>query len=301
MKELARELKTIRNKKIALQIPEGLKHRAREIIDLLERQGNEVYLFIDPCYGACDLRDREAAELGVDLLIHVGHAPFPIKTKIPVKFIELRLPANVGAMHKALEGLPKVALCATVQYIDALKELSKLPNVVVGKGVRTAYSGQILGCDAGACRVDADINVIIADGLFHAIAAYLETKRRTFLLYPDGRLEDVTERCKEFLKRRKGLLLRAYEAKHWAVVISTKPGQFFPQLAREIARRAKLAGKDAKLLVCDYFRPEYVEGMPFDVYIFTGCPRVALDDWKLFKKPILTIQEAFQVLKWLKV
>jgi len=296
------ELKGIKNKKILLQIPEGLKHRAGEIVSFLERQGNKVYLDIDPCFGACDVRIHTAKEVGADLIVHIGHAPFPtVNVDIPVKYVEIHLSVNTDAVVAALQKIPgKIALCTTVQYVHALEEIKKkLPEkVVFGKGTLAVYPGQVLGCDASACAVEADANVFLGDGRFHAIAMYAQAPRRTYVVSPSGHIKDVTEECVRFLRCRKGMKMKAYEAKKWAIVVSTKQGQMRKNLAEKIQNSAIKAGKRAHILVCDYFFPDYVRGMPYDVYVFTGCPRVALDDWHLYDKPVITSAEALEVLKW---
>ncbi len=304
IEQLLGELKGIRGKKILLQVPEGLKHKVDAIVDCLKGQNNEVYVDIDPCFGACDVRDREAQMLGVDLLVHVGHTPLPhVHTVVPVKYVELRLPVNIDAVVRTLSTLEgKIALCSTVQYVHALDSIKKrLPDkIFYKKGRITKYPGQILGCDASACDVDADINVFLGDGVFHAIAMYLNRKRPTFVVSPNGELRDVTKECKRFDKVRIGLKARAYEAEKWGVVVSTKPGQINMGIAHQIKRASEEIGKRADILVCDYFYPEYVRGMPYDVYVFTGCPRVALDDWKNYDKPVITPTEALEVIKWAK-
>ena len=41
---------------VALQLPEGLKVRATEVVDFLTREtGVDCVILGDPCYGACDL------------------------------------------------------------------------------------------------------------------------------------------------------------------------------------------------------------------------------------------------------
>ena len=54
-------------------------------------------------------------------------------------------------------------------------------------------------------------------------------------------------------------------------------------------------GVRADILACDYFLQEYVKGMPYDAYVFTGCPRVAIDDYSRFDKPVITVAEALEV------
>jgi len=54
----------IREKKaelVLLQIPEGLKHRAKELAQALERKsGAQVITLLDPNYGSCDIADDKA-------------------------------------------------------------------------------------------------------------------------------------------------------------------------------------------------------------------------------------------------
>ncbi len=61
-------------KKVCLQLPDGLKHRAKEIVDQLEKETTaRVSIWLGSCYGACDIPfyiDR----FGYDLLIQWGHS-----------------------------------------------------------------------------------------------------------------------------------------------------------------------------------------------------------------------------------
>ena len=74
--ELAKILKEIKRcnaKLVGLQFPEGLKTNALAIASEIEKKTDaKVIIFIDPCYGACDLKEIE----GMDLLIHFGHNEF---------------------------------------------------------------------------------------------------------------------------------------------------------------------------------------------------------------------------------
>lgn len=304
IRQVLREMENVKGRKVLLQVPEGLKHRVDAIVDRLREQGNEVYVCIDPCFGACDVRIREAEQIGADTIVHVGHTPFPgTPAGVAVRYVEVRLPVNVEAVLRALNKVDgKIALCTTVQYVHALEEIKKsLPGrVFYGKGALTKYPGQILGCDASACDVDADANVFLGDGLFHAVAMYMTRRRRTYIVSPCGELKDVTKECERFCRAREGLKAIAYEAERWGIVVSTKPGQFRPDTARRVQRAAEEAGKKADVLVCDYFFPEYSRGMPYGAYVFTGCPRVALDDWKNYDRPVLTVAEALEVIEWLK-
>ena len=83
-KRILNELKRRRTRKLFLQIPEGLKTIVQDFASILEENDIRVFISADPCYGACDLKDYEAKQLGCDLLLHVGHSDFGLKTRLPV-------------------------------------------------------------------------------------------------------------------------------------------------------------------------------------------------------------------------
>ena len=73
IKRILKEIKKSNAKLVGLQFPEGLKTSALAIAsEIEEKTGAKVVIFIDPCYGACDLKELE----GMDLLIHFGHTKF---------------------------------------------------------------------------------------------------------------------------------------------------------------------------------------------------------------------------------
>ena len=54
--ELVERIKSNDNRLVALQVPEGLKMQALEMMDSIEDESSaKVILAADPCYGACDL------------------------------------------------------------------------------------------------------------------------------------------------------------------------------------------------------------------------------------------------------
>ncbi len=305
LQELKKSIEQIdvKGKRVAVQIPEGLKQYADLIIDALRDKGAKtIFLFIDPNFGACDLKDRETKDLRADILLHFGHNRFKriTETKVPVIYLPITLDLNVEKILDALERIEgKIALCTTVQYLPHLKRLKKAlgDKIVIGRGVLATENGQVLGCDPGACNVEADVNVIITDGIFHGVLARMQTGRKTYILTPAGELIDVEPHVEQYLRQRETAKILARDAKRVGVVITTKRGQMYREVAEEVARRIRESGVDADLLVCDYFYPEYVEGMPYDAYVFTGCPRVPIDDYTRFKKPILTVAEAMEVWK----
>ena len=75
--EIERVLKEIKKNKakfVGLQFPEGLKEHAVDIAgEIEEKTGAKTVIFIDPTYGACDTKEKEAKMLGIDLIFHFGH------------------------------------------------------------------------------------------------------------------------------------------------------------------------------------------------------------------------------------
>lgn len=72
---VVKEIKKHRAKRVCIQLPDGLKPKATEIVDYLQKETNaEIFIWLGSCFGACDypeeLKDK------IDLLIQWGHAEF---------------------------------------------------------------------------------------------------------------------------------------------------------------------------------------------------------------------------------
>lgn len=71
---IVKEIKAKKAKLVCLQLPDGLKPKAKEMADAIrEETGAEVLIWAGSNYGACDLA-IDVQRLGVDLLIHYGHS-----------------------------------------------------------------------------------------------------------------------------------------------------------------------------------------------------------------------------------
>jgi len=74
IKRIVSEIKRTRSDLVGLQFPEGLKKHAVYVAEQIEDEtGAKTVTFIDPVYGACDTKEKEAETLGLDLVIHFGH------------------------------------------------------------------------------------------------------------------------------------------------------------------------------------------------------------------------------------
>ncbi|HTY46363.1 MAG TPA: diphthamide synthesis protein, partial [Methanomassiliicoccales archaeon] len=57
-----------------------------------------------------------------------------------------------------------------------------------------------------------------------------------------------------------------------------------------------LRGKKALVLIENSIDPETLMGYDVDAFVSTACPRLAIDDYLRFKKPIITPKELEIVL-----
>lgn len=61
---------------VCIQLPDGLKPKAKQIQDKLEKETNaKIIIWTGSCFGACDL-PIGLDKLGVDMLFHFGHSQF---------------------------------------------------------------------------------------------------------------------------------------------------------------------------------------------------------------------------------
>ncbi len=66
------EIKKHNAKSICIQLPDGLKPKAKDIQEYIEKNTDaSVVIWLGSCYGACDI-----PKVDVDLLIQWGHSEF---------------------------------------------------------------------------------------------------------------------------------------------------------------------------------------------------------------------------------
>ncbi|MBN1896606.1 MAG: diphthamide biosynthesis enzyme Dph2 [Candidatus Aenigmarchaeota archaeon] len=304
-RESLEELKNTKAKRIMLQVPEGLKMRIPDIVSILEKEGYEVFSSVEPCFGACDIRDREAKMLGCDAILHIGHSDFGLKTAVPVIYDEWSSDFNpTDILVNNIEKIKfrKIGLLASVQFINSLK-IAKMfldeagKKAFIGSAGRLS-PGQVLGCDYSSARKvakDVECFLFIGSGKFHS-DGLLNTEGKT-VFYIDAennlfsRIEPETE--KNEVKR----LMRIESArgkKRFAVFVSAKPGQMDHSSAVRIGKFLKSAGKDVIIITADMLTPEKIMGMGLEVIVNTACPRM-YDDQKLFGVTVLNAKDAEEI------
>ena len=286
--------------RIAIQLPEGLKTKAFEIISTLEeRTGSTFLLLADPCFGACDFPtdlDRFA-----DALIQFGHSEMP-SLVVPenVLFVEVHVTMDpIPLLEGKLDIIEKrVGLVTTVQHIEILDKVmewleSRGVTALVGKGDgRVAHPGQILGCNvtaASSISDEVDQFLYIGSGNFHPLAVSLETSRPVMIVDPmNNEVRDVKELTERVLRQRHGAIVLGSESSKFAVLVCTKPGQMRLELAESLIALLKSKEKTAMIVTMDHFDPDYLLALDVDAYVSTACPRLAIDDYMRYKRPMLT-------------
>jgi 2-(3-amino-3-carboxypropyl)histidine synthase len=76
LEKAVEKIKKEKAKKVVIQLPDGIKSEAKEIVDYLRKETKaEIIIWSGSCFGACDT-PLEAKRLGADLLIQWGHSPW---------------------------------------------------------------------------------------------------------------------------------------------------------------------------------------------------------------------------------
>ncbi|MBL11238.1 MAG: diphthamide biosynthesis enzyme Dph2 [Euryarchaeota archaeon] len=147
--ELVDRIKSNDHRLVALQVPEGLKMQALEMMDQIEDgSGAKVVLAADPCYGACDLVHDKMMAMGVELVAHMGHSQMNIDSGMPTQFIpvtyegepEIEPVLGILDRHRSLsleklEGAAPSQLSeeeAQDRFLDAVGRVSPLSDTRLG-------------------------------------------------------------------------------------------------------------------------------------------------------------------------
>ena len=287
---------------VALQMPEGLKIRAPEISEFIERETGAVPVIVGrPCYGACDLFDYHG---WADALIHFGHSPIPSQGDDPnVLYIESRSDAEVDeSIIGSLSHLPeRIGLLATVQYLGLIPKVKGMlessgREVRVGEGDRRiCHPGQVLGCNCSAAEsVDADVDgyLFIGEGDFHPLAAAFGMEKPVLVLNPvTWEVRDMSETRDRILRRRFAAIQGARDAESFLVIVCSKVGQNRSGLADEMVSLLRRHGRTAHKVIIEEINPTALMSYQVDAFVNTACPRIAMDDAARYPKPMLTPPE----------
>lgn len=307
LEKVIRKINSRNAKNVGLQFPEGLKMQAVAIAKKIEEETDaNVIISGDPCFGACDVSDSKMKGF-VDLIIHYGHTPLPLKYEIPTIFIEAFANIDVKKVLKesldAIKDYSKIALVTTTQHLHILNEVKDFledngKEVVLGSS-KSTRKGQVLGCNFSSIKnLDAEVYLFIGSGNFHPLGIYLFTKSPVLAIDPyNNEIKEMGDFADRILRIRFARITKAKSAKKWGILVSSKEGQYRMKLAQDIKGQLEDAGMEAYIILVENINPEillpYIE---LEAFVVTACPRIAIDDSQMYKKPIITPQELEIVL-----
>ncbi|MEK6926194.1 MAG: diphthamide biosynthesis enzyme Dph2 [Nanoarchaeota archaeon] len=306
--KLVRELKKRKPKKVLVQLPEGIKQNAIEISKVFENLGIEVIFSGETCWGACSVAVQEAEALGADLIVHFGHAEF-IKINFPVFYIEVKDNLDLSKiLNKSLAHIKKfkkIGLSYSIQHRHDIKNIIKFyedngKEVTLSRKLgKVAYEGHIVGCQySGLKAIEKNVDVFLIIGnQFHSMGAVLSVEKPVVLLdvYNDD-VRDMGNLREKIIKQRLVSIQKLKDAKTVGVIVEIKPGQQFGS-PKWLMKRLKDAGKEAVLITMSELSPDKLMNFYYiDCFIELACPRIAIDDFYKYEKPIVTFKEALYAL-----
>ena len=292
---------------VGLQFPEGLKMQAVKIAGIIEKETDSTVIISgDPCYGACDVSDYKMKD-SVDLIVHYGHTPLPLKYEVPTIFIEAFANIDIKkSLNKCLEdlkGYSRIGLVTTTQHLHLLNEIKDYledngKEVILGSS-KSTRKGQVLGCNFSSIKnLDVELFLFIGSGNFHPLGINLFTNTPVLALDPyNNELRRMDEYADRILRIRFARITKAKSAKKWGILVSSKEGQYRMKLAKEIKKILEEKGMEAYIIMVDNVNPDVL--LPYlelEAFVVSACPRIAIDDSQMYKKPLLTPQELEIVL-----
>ena len=292
---------------VGLQFPEGLKMQATKIARKIEEETESTVIISgDPCFGACDVSDYKMKG-SVDLIVHYGHTPLPLKYEVPTIFVEafanIDIKENLKQCLDALKDYSRIALVTTTQHLHLLNEIKDYledngKEVVLGSS-KSTRKGQVLGCNFSSIKnLDAEIFLFIGSGNFHPLGINLFSNTPVLALEPyNNELRRMDEYADRILRIRFARITKARTAEKWGIIVSSKEGQYRMKLAKEIKKVLEEHGMEAYIILMDNVNPDaLLPYLELDAFVVSACPRIAIDDSQMYKKPLLTPQELEIVL-----
>ena len=306
--KLLKELKKRKPKKVLVQLAEGIKQNAQEIGKWIEDLGIKVVFSGETCWGGCSIALQEAEALKVDLIVHFGHEKF-IDTKFPVLYIPVKDELNLEPLLKKslefLEEFETIGLSYGIQHKQDLDKILKFYQdngkkvILSAKKGLVAFEGHVVGCQykgLKAIEKNVDCFVIIGNN-FHSMGAAISVEKPVFLIdvYNDKvrNMEGIRDKI---LKQRVISIEKLREAKNVGIITEIKPGQMFGP-TKEFLEKLEEKGKKVITITMNEVTPDKIMNFySIDCFIELACPRIAIDDFAKFPRPIVTYKEALVAL-----
>jgi 2-(3-amino-3-carboxypropyl)histidine synthase len=306
MKEIIKELKKFKAKKIFIQFGEGLKLKIQEITKQLEKAGFEIIICLEPCYGACDVRDEEALRLGCDTILHIGHEKFLKRAKLPIVYWEYFLESNpIPTLQKEFDKLKNYSNIGLITSIQFVKIIPIVKKYLEAKGKKVFaykalnYPGQVLGCRLEAAKKienKVDCFLCISAGKFYGQGVVLHVNKPVLCLDLERgeiyNLSDLKRKVQKILAWNKA---QFKDAKNIGILVSWKKGQLSQQFFN-VKHKLEKFGKNVYVLAMDEIIPEKIEGLKLDFLINLACPRIGFDDLERYTIPLINVNQIKELL-----
>ena len=295
--DVIEKLEEMRAKRIFIQFPEGLKYRIQDIAKSIEKEGFETILCLERTYGGCDIREYESSLLKCDIILHIGHENFGVKTELPViywdYFLEVDpLPALKKEFHK-LDKYKNIGLVTSLQFVPSLPKVAEYleahgKKVFLHKSLQ--FAGQMLGCRIGAglaVESNVDAFLCVSAGKFYGLGLGIFTDKPVLNLdLEKQQIHDMGEQKKRVRKITEWNKAQLKDARNVGLLVSWKRGQMFGNPFK-VKQQLEKDGKKVYVLALDEFSNEKIEGLKLDILVSFACPRIGTDDLERTKIPLI--------------
>ncbi len=313
--KLVKELKKKKQKRVLVQLAEGIKQNSFEIAETIEKAvpGIEVVFSGETCWGGCGVAVQEAEYINADLIIHFGHSKF-IDVDFPVIYIGVKDMLNLKPLMKKsldkLKDFDKIGLSYSIQHKHDLEKIIKFykdngKKVVLSEKIgNVAYEGHVVGCQyEGLKAIQNKIDCFVIFGnQFHSMGAVLAVEKPVILIdvYNDD-VRGMKGLRDKVIKQRAVSISKLRDAKKVGLITEIKPGQKFGS-AKYLLKELEKAGKKSVLISMNEISPDKLMNFyDVDAFVELACPRIAVDDFAKYQKPILTFKEALialNIMSW---
>jgi 2-(3-amino-3-carboxypropyl)histidine synthase len=309
--KLIEELKKRKPNRVLVQLPEGVKQNATEIAKVVEDLGIEVIFSGETAWGGCAIAVQEAKDLNVDLIVHFGHAKFieAPEGSPEILYIEVRDELNLEPiLKKSLKSLEKfktLGLSYSIQHRHDLEKIIKFyeengKKIILSKKIGLVeYEGHIVGCQyRGLQAIEKSVDCFVIMGnQFHSMGAVLSVEKPVILIdvYNDE-IRDMEGLRDKILKQRIISIEKLRNARNVGIIVEIKPGQKFGSW-KYLYDKLKEKEKNPIVITMNEMTPDKIMNFyHIDAFIELACPRIAIDDFAKYEKPILTFKEALVAL-----
>jgi 2-(3-amino-3-carboxypropyl)histidine synthase len=192
-----------------------------------------------------------------------------------------------------------------VQHRHDLKKILEFyktnkKEVVLSKKAGFAfYEGQVIGCEySGLKAIENKVEAFVIIGnRFHSVGAALAVDKPVYLLdVYNNEVSDMSKFKDKIIRERAMAIDRFKRAHNVGIIAESKLGQKFGNY-KNIIDKFKENGKKVLLISMSEMTPEKIMNFyNIEAFVELACPRIAVDDYSKYEKPILTYKEALVAL-----